>query len=370
MRIVQIIQKIQLRGAEVFASQLSTHLETQGHQVCMVALSGGSSVIPFEGATEIVGANMKYKMLDVPGWRKLSAIISRFRPDIIQANAGDTLRYAILARLCFRWKVPVVFRNASMLSHYLHNPVSKWLTMFLLRSADHIISVSHASKADLVKLGIDAGRISVIPIGIEEKPFNRLPEFRQEHINLVHVGGFSFEKNHLRLLHMFAELCRADERVHLWLVGDGRLKSQAEELVAGLGLQQRVTFTGAVQNPLDYLASADLALLPSIIEGLPAVILESFYVKTPVLAYDVGGVRDVIRNGVNGFITPLNNEEQFIKKIREIIAMPQLEKDRLVQTAHEDVRKDFMNSRLSERFAVLYRNLINTKKQTGNKSIA
>jgi hypothetical protein len=134
MRILYLIQKPQLRGAEIFASQLASHLQSDGHSVVMVCLFSGEAQLPFSGKIIHLNSKAKMRFCDLKAWKKLAQIINEERPDIIQANAGDTLKYTVFSKLLFRWKQPIVFRNASMISLYIHSRLIKWWNSFFFFS--------------------------------------------------------------------------------------------------------------------------------------------------------------------------------------------------------------------------------------------
>src|SRR5687768_8044683 len=122
MKIFQLIQKPQLRGAEIFACQLSTELSNRGHECVVITLFQGASKLPFAGRIIPLGLSKRTRFVDWRGWKKLADLVKKEEPDILQANAGDTLKYAIISKLIFRWKTKVVFRNASTVSLYIKNP--------------------------------------------------------------------------------------------------------------------------------------------------------------------------------------------------------------------------------------------------------
>lgn len=149
LRILQIIQKKQFRGAEVFASQLANHLQKSGHIVKVLSIYDGEARLPFAGEVESLNRNKLSRTFDPRGWRKLSDVINSFQPDIVQANASDTLKYAVMSKYMFNWKAPLIYRNASTPSFYMKSAVSRSLNAFLLKKVDLIISVSKASLKDL-----------------------------------------------------------------------------------------------------------------------------------------------------------------------------------------------------------------------------
>ena len=360
MKILQLIQKKQLRGAEVFAAQLATHLSNQGHEVLIVALLDGKDQLPFSGNIISLNVSLRKKMFDVSAWKKLSEIIADFKPDAIQANAGDTLKYAVFSKLFFRWKQPLLFRNASMVSHYAKSDFSKLFMKFLFNRTNHIVAVSNTTKQDLIDhFNIAAHKITTIPVGIELKTLEPVSIFNKTQINIVHVGGFSFEKNHKGLLSIFKKLIAHDDHYRLWLIGEGALKTQTEALAAELNLKDHVKFIGYVNNPMDYIHEADVLVLPSIIEGLPGVITEAFYCKTPVVAYNVGGIADLITDNETGRLIKVDDEQSFVNAVINIVSSSVEEKNKITNAAYKKVMEGFTNKQIAVRFSSMYESFMN-----------
>jgi len=353
VRILQIIQKKQLRGAEVFASQLSQHLVGLGHTVRIVSLLDGDAQLPFAEEIVPLSVRLKKRFSDRQGWKRLAEEVASFQPDVVQANAGDTLKYAILSKTFYRWKAPVIFRNASMVSAYIKSPVIRRFNGFLVGRVAHIASVSKASSADMVKLFPQAaGKISVIPGGIEERTVSTIPR-EVGYAYLVHVGGFSFEKNHRGLLRIFRDVLAQRKNVKLWLVGDGPLRNEVEAYATELGVAQATYFLGYQSHALDYIASADALLLPSVIEGLPGVVLEAFYTRTPVVANDVGGISELVENEKTGWLIAKDDEANFAKAVLQVLDERSYALE-LASRAHARVRENYMNKTSAEKFVQVY----------------
>lgn len=176
-------------------------------------------------------------MWDIKAWRRLAQLIKKEKPDIIQANAGDTLKYAVFSKLFFRWKQPIVFRNASTISLYIKSTPAKLLNGFFFRFAKKIISVSNTSAKDFERLFPQyKNRIVTIPVGIEEatqqnEGATENPLAGAGNPAIVHVGGFTYEKNHTGLLNIFEGILKKQPAATLHCVGDGPLKKSIEELV-------------------------------------------------------------------------------------------------------------------------------------------
>jgi glycosyltransferase involved in cell wall biosynthesis len=358
VRILQVIQKIQLRGAENFAAQLSMHMEAQGHEVCMVALLDGTDGLPYTGKIQVLHARLAHRFWDRSAWKRLADIIRTFKPDMVQANSGDTLKYCVLSKTVFSWEAPIVFRNASVMSRYLKGGVTKSINRWLLSKVDHIISVSEASRDDLQSLfSIPSSRFSVLPVGIERVVYGQVASMAEPGPHLVHVGGFSFEKNHTGLLRIFQSVRAHFSQAQLWLVGDGPLRVSITDMVNQQPWAEAVHFTGFIRTPLDYIASGDVLLLPSVIEGFPAVIPEAFYCGTPVVAYEVGGIGSILTAGQTGFPIKPNDENAFADAVIRVLQMNEDQRRSITDRARNLVESTYLNEQIADAFIRVYQQI-------------
>lgn len=354
MKILHLIHKPQNRGAETFACQLSNHQKNIGHLVKIIAIYSGNAKLNWEDAIESLAGQEK-KFFDWNAWKKLAEYIKDFQPDIVQANSGDTLKYAVFSKKIFSWKAPIIFRNASEVGQYLNTKFQKKFNIFLYRNVAGVASVSEKSRKDLIyHFSFLENKSIVIPIGLENKTAIAAAKLGPAKYNIVHVGGFSFEKNHEGLLRIFSEVLHIKRDIHLHLIGDGPLRSKIENLTRELGVQQHITFYGFVNNPLDYIKSSDLLVLPSKIEGLPGVLLEAMYCKTPVIAYNVGGISEIV-NKTTGSLIEKDNEAEFAKAIIKNLEHPN---DSQIAEAHSMVSRKFMNEKLAKQFLEFYHKVI------------
>lgn len=358
MKILQLIHKIQNRGAETFACQLSNHLIGLGHEIKMVSLYYGEASLPFKNEIIILEKSSSNKSLNYNGWKKLAKIIKDYNPDIIQANSGDTLKYSVFSKLIFGWKCPVVFRNASEVGRYLKSPLQKGLNRLLYKNVDWVISVSQASRKDIIShFPFLKNKIDVIGVGLEE-----LEQFEAKNLkphdkkHIVHVGGFTFEKNHEGLIEIFKQVLDKLPKAHLHLVGDGPLKVEISKLVSLNSLHNNVTFYGFVNDPLTYISAADIVVLPSIIEGLPGVILEAMACNTPVVAFNIGGISEIL-NASTGKLISSGENRSFSNAVLEVLEKSNISQ---IEAAHHLVTTQFMNFQLALKFVNSYEKLVPT----------
>ncbi len=362
MTILQLIQKPQLRGAEMFASQLSNELVVLGHTVLVVALFPGESTLPVKGTFIALNRPQHKRWNDFEGWKALAKLIKENNVDIVQCNAGDTLKFAVFSQLFTGWKAPIIARNASMVSAYIKNPIIKLLNRWMYSRTQAVVSVSHMAAKDLNKLFPEtASKTTVIPIGINQQSFSPVAwkNASPTAFQIVHVGGFSFEKNHKGLLSIFEQWIGRYPDSHLHLVGDGPLRAEIEQIVFHKKLSDKITFYGFSKNALSYMHQADVLVLPSIIEGLPGVILEGMYVQTPVIAYNVGGVSEVVQNNQTGFLIEKGDEKGFVDALEVVKKTGKVTQN--VKNAYELVVQKFNNTYLAQQFESIYKQLIHDK---------
>lgn len=369
MKILQLIQKPQRRGAELFTAQLSSHINAAGHEAVLVFLYEGEADLPFSGKMYHLCGRPGRRFVDFNAWRRLAQIIAKEKPDIIQANAGDTLKYAVFSRLLFRWKQPIIFRNASTISLYIKGSMAvRWNALFF-RPTAKVISVSHASATDFGRLfPACRAKISVIPVGVEDIPDSMREKAAGKNVlqhstngpAFIHVGGFTFEKNHEGLLSIFEKILRDQPDASLHLVGDGPLRKKIETLTQQKGLAAQVRFYGLRTDVLPLVSAATVLLLPSKIEGLPGVLLEAFLCRTPVVAFDVGGISEVVQNGQTGWLVKGGDNDTFALAALDA-ASDTPGNMKLVQNAFALVRSRYLSRQIGQQFLSCYASLLHNE---------
>ena len=221
----------------------------------------------------------------------------------------------------------------------------------LLKKIDLIISVSEASKKDLnVLFPFTEPKSLVIPVGIEQQEVAPVEIFNKKKFNIIHAGSFTREKNHIGLINIFKNLAQENSDLILHLIGDGDLRKEIEFKIKRENLQGSVILHGGIKDPLTYIKAADALVLPSLIEGLPGVILEAMYCKTPVIAYNVGGVSEIVMDNT-GVLIDKNDEDGFAEAIRKCVIKPNLKK---IENAFDMVREHFLNQSIAKEFLKVY----------------
>ena len=146
----------------------------------------------------------------------------------------------------------------------------------------------------------------------------------------------------------------------LCMVGDGPDRERLEQLAYDLGIARATYFVGYQEDVAGYYRLFDAFLLPSVNEGTPVSAIEALASGTPVVATRVGGVPDVVRDGVDGFLVEPGDVEAAADRLAALARDPEL-RERLGTAAREDNRERYSVARLVDDVDRLYRSLLAAK---------
>ncbi len=375
MRLLQLIQKPQRRGAEIFAEQLSAELCRRGHTVARVFLyphDGEARLEPWPEDLELRGdeAHWSERLLGArPGLLvRLGRAIGRFRPDVVQANGARTLKYSALAkRIAVGRKWKLVYRNIGNPADWMGSARQRaFYSKLVMPALDGIVGVSKATLAQVV----DAYGLSIptihIPRGIDPDSFShsatawetrRQLSTPEEAVVVLFVGSLSREKRVDRFLRVLAGASEQFGPLVGWIVGEGPLRKELEDQATALGIQDRTWFTGGVNDVGPYLQAADLFLLTSDTEGMPGVLLEAGLFGLPVVATKVGGVSECVEDGVTGLLYDPGKEEAFLEGVIRLATQRQL-RQTMGEKSAERVRKRYTIDRIARAYLAFYSSLL------------
>ena len=137
----------------------------------------------------------------------------------------------------------------------------------------------------------------------------------------ISVGRLEYQKGHDLLIEIFKKFKEGgDTDWKLLIVGEGSLRNQLQSQINRLNLKEEITLVGATTDIKKYYAIGDIFLLTSRWEGMPLVIDEALYFELPVIAFDCEtGPREMIDDGVNGFLIPVADSDRFVKTMTAIV---------------------------------------------------
>jgi glycosyltransferase involved in cell wall biosynthesis len=196
-----------------------------------------------------------------------------------------------------------------------HNSLRFFINPFFvesLKSLDHIIALSRTDLNLLVFLGIEKEKITVITNGIDETKFEKRRDFANKNskLKILSVARFDVNKNYVALIQIVGKLAKIFN-LEVYLVGalaDREYFDKIVRLIKELDLEKIIRIGISLDNPalVDCYLSCDLFVLLSTMETSPIAILEAMYAGLPVVVTNVGGVPEIVANGVNGFLVSPN----------------------------------------------------------------
>ncbi len=326
-------------GVSRSVASVSDSLRKRGHRVLIVAptpeeeISDEPDVIRVPAVHHVTANDIPVR-LPLPGY--LWNTIRDFQPHLVHTHHPFLLGSTAL-RIAATWRLPVVFTYHTMYEHYTHNlPVdSAALERFTVRLAtefanqcDRLIAPSQSVREILRARGVQS-MISVVPTGIDERAIagGNGERARTRYgippaaFVVGHVGRLSSEKN---LEFLTRAVCRYLQRrtsSHFWVVGDGPWRDSIAPLCAEFGVGDRLHLSeGALQGHdlADAYAAMNVLAVASKSETQGLVLAEAMTAGLSVVALDGPGVRDIVRDGVNGRLLNVDNEDYFAAALATI----------------------------------------------------
>ncbi len=232
----------------------------------------------------------------------------------------------------------------------------------VLRDVDRIIAVSEGVKREIAVYGIDKAKMRVIHNGVDTRKFSpKKPKYREkygegfDHL-LLFSGRLVKQKGLEYLFEAMKLVVREQPRTRLLIMGKGSMRSKLERRAKRLGVEKNILFTGFLpEKEIPYIySSADLFVLPSISEPFGIVLVEAMASGTPCVGTEVGGIPEIIRNGVNGFTVPPRKPEKMASRILEILSDESLRK-KMAKRSREIAVKEFDWEVIAKRTERFYR---------------
>lgn len=313
-------------GAQKHVEALAIHLKQDGHDVTVVTGSYQPSLwhlqehkIPVISIPALQRAIHIAK--DFQTFWQLRAVFKRLQPDVIATHSSKA---GVIGRVVGSLlRIPTIFtahswsftegvpQKKKLFYHRMEKSIQPFTTK--------IITVSEYDRElALLKKVAPAHKLLTIHNGIEPIERNETTEkICMEQPVIVMVARFEVPKRQDILLKTLAEL--TDIPWHLQLIGDGSLRPALENIVEQHGLTNRVTFLGNQLDVHSYLEKCHLFVLLSDWEGLPISIIEAMRVGLPIIATNVGGVKELIVDHDNGFLVEREDNALLKKRLHQLL---------------------------------------------------
>ena len=282
------------------------------------------------------------------------------RIDVVNSFSQHTNLYAYLA---IRLGCRGVFIASNRVSDLPESAALRRLNGFVYRRGRWVV----ANSADGAKFvarhyGVRAERVEVIPNGIDPARFAS-PHAGEEARRALGIpldaplAGLVGRVLAQKRVDLFLEAARRTaERIgqaRFLVVGEGELLEAMKSAAARMGLDSRLLFTGATENADALIAALDLLVLTSDFEGLPNVVMEAMAAGRPVVATDVGSCRELVVDGVTGFLVPPGDAEAVFRRMVDTLSLADRGRS-LGAAGSEKIRREFTVPAMVRRFESLY----------------
>jgi len=231
----------------------------------------------------------------------------------------------------------------------------KLMNRFILSKVDNIIAVSPALKEKVIEMGILQEKLWYIPNGVDPNEFCPALDNFSIPQKMLWVGRISKEKGLHILIKAMKEILKEVPQAQLTLVGDGPERRNIEQMIKDYQLEEHIHLEG-FRSHLEisrYFKISHIFVLPSIREGFPLVILEALASGLPCVASDVGGVKAVIEDGVNGYLVSPSDAKDFSLKVVELMSNPDLMKE-MGENARKKIVDHYSWDSIADRTIALY----------------
>lgn len=353
MRIMQILPELKLAGAQIMMENLAIQLKKEGHDVFVVSLYSIQTAISkrLENSGIQVYYLEKKDGFDLRIIKKLRKCILDVKPEVVHTHSY-VLKYAFAASIGYKCRRV----------HTVHNLADKETTRANLLLENVLVKTKYIRQVAISPLvkdsisqyyGLDKLSIPMIYNGIELRKCKVKQEytFHNKEITVIHIGRFEPQKNHMLILQAAKILCAkySDVRFNLW--GEGRLQKEVQALIEKNGLKKSVRLMGLTDDVYRELQSADIFILPSSWEGMPITLIEAMGTGLPVVVTPVGGIPDMINDGVSGLFC--RSEPADLANKLEFLILNKDLREKLGAAARKRA-KDFSAEKMAAEYLNLY----------------
>lgn len=353
MKIIRLTTLLDFGGQErKYISFVENEFQSYKHEYIFAAIGHGGyaeQMIRKKGFQVII-FNKNPKISNLKNIWMLYKWFVKMKPDVVHTAAAEANFHGILAAKLAGVKIII----GEEIGFPNHSPKAKLIFKIIYKLTYKVICVSKAVKdflIDIAEINNEKGVVIYNPVSHVNHITKKLPN----EFTIVTVGRFEKVKNQALLIKALSKL--DNKNTKLILVGDGSQREYLEGLITNLNLQERVTITGFVSNPEEYLSQSHLFVLPSLSEGFGIAVVEAMQQEMACLCSNIGGIPEFITHNETGWLFDPNNEIELVNQLNTIISTPFVEINRIAQQAKKAVDNRFTIKKYIENLENLYQKL-------------
>lgn len=363
MKIVQLITHMnEVGGAQVHVRDLSKQLVLDGHSVTIVY--GGEKEIANDLLIEEIRfihnrflVRPIHPLNDFLGFLQIRRILRRIKPDIVAIHSSKA---GIVGRVaCWSTRTPSVFtahgwsftEGVAGNRKFLYRNIEGWVG----RLSKKVITVCDYDRNLALRYQVlPSNKIRTIHNGVLDTKNSSHERGNEDVVKILMVARFEIPKQQMELLEALMHM--KDLNWHMIFVGDGSLKQACAQFVQENCISHKVTFLGNHSNVPELLKDTDIFVLTSAWEGLPLSILEAMAHSLPIIASNVGGVKEAVRDSVNGYLICHN-----IAELLTILIENESLRKKMGEKSREIYEASFTFEKMYQKTISTYNNLIGSE---------
>jgi len=356
MRIVHINSESSWGGGEAQTCHLICGLQGRGIENTLIATPGSQIARRLaEKGVRVIELTMRGEW-DVVAIVRLARILRDSRPDVLQLHTSHAHALGLLAGRLAGVKRIVATRRMDL-------AIKGPLAALKYRHVDRVVAISEIVRSMLLAAGVPQHRVTLIYSAVdcpEPYPHGDLrAELGLDSQTLV-IGTAAVlaeRKGHKYLFEAVRMLKERFPHVRLLVAGEGPQESELRELAARLRLDKQILFLGFRRDVPQLLNTLDVFVLASLKEGLGVALLEAACAARPIVATNVGGIPEIVKDGETGLLVPPADSESLAGEIAHLLEHPERARN-LGSNAKAFVRDRFSVKSMVESYIRLYHELV------------
>jgi len=333
MNITHFVENLDRGGLERMVLELVKLQHRQGHRCQVVCLfEPGSQAHELDRLGIPVSACDKREGLDLRALTRARRLIHGHATEVLHTHNAVAHYQAVYATYGLGMRQVINTRHG--MGGNQRAARREWLYRRALANTDTVVAVCEAARSDAVRRGIvPLAKTRVVPNGIQIGGFQvasltmrqRLQDLLGLPANtrlIGTVGRLNWAKDQAGLIQAFARVNRELPHTALLLIGDGELRKDLEVRAAEEGVTDRVHFLGDRNDVHELLQGLDLFVLSSISEGYSLALLEAGATALPIVATNVGGNGEIVRDGETGYLVPASDPTRLAQAMLYLLRNP------------------------------------------------
>ena len=262
--------------------------------------------------------------LDLPFLFRLISIIRKEMPDIVHLHSrrGADVLGGLAARIT---------GTRCLLTRRVDNPENKFIVGLKYRLFHHVVTISEGIREVLISEGVPSGKITCVPSAVDidhysvkcDREWFRKEFSLEENVQACGVvAQFIERKGHRYLLEAIPGILHEEPDSIFFLFGKGPMEEELRAICQNLGIEKKVIFAGFRKDLDRIMGCLDLLIHPALMEGLGVSLLQAAAASVPIVGTQVGGIPEIVMDGVNGYLIPKANPEAISEASLKLLRKP------------------------------------------------